>query len=85
MKALQDLFTQGKESTKEEADKIAQEIWKGLAELQYTIGVVGGITGWPRLTNNDLGNIPEGISQKNRFPSQSHPQTWYWRIPERRE
>ncbi len=81
IKAL-DLFRSANGKKKEERYKIAQEIWKILADQVYSIGTVGQspATMGVRIVTRRLGNIPSRQinAQHCRTPGTSQPSTYYF-------
>ncbi|HEX9245330.1 MAG TPA: ABC transporter substrate-binding protein [bacterium] len=82
IKAL-DLFRSANGKKKEERYKIAQEIWKILADQVYSIGTVGQspATMGVRIVTRRLGNIPSRQinAQHCRTPGTSQPSTYYFK------
>jgi peptide/nickel transport system substrate-binding protein len=80
IKQVQELYTKGWTSTLEERNKLGQQIWKIAIEQQWGIGVVGGFGYWPRLANNDLGNVPTAVCFASycRFPAAARVETFFW-------
>jgi peptide/nickel transport system substrate-binding protein len=86
---IYDLFTEATGLPEEGRIKNAQEIWKILVDQQYGIGTVGQSPAFMgvRIVTNDFGNIPDRtcIAQHCRTPGGSHPETFYFTNPDRRD
>ena len=67
----------------EERIKNAQEIWKIIAEEQWTIGTVGQSPAFMgiRIVKNNMGNVParQVNAQHARTPCTSHPETLFFK------
>ena len=81
-KAL-DLFRSAGGKKRDERAKIAQDIWKLIAENLWTIGTVGRspATMGVRVVKNNLGNIPSRQlhAQHVRTPNSTHPATVFFK------
>ena len=81
LKKALDLYRAGFVMKTEERNKTAQEIWKIVVDQQYSIGIIGQISFWPRVVSTKLGNVPKGVCFEFhcRFPSAGRLETFYWK------
>jgi hypothetical protein len=81
-KDLLDLFNQGPLVGDADRAEIGKEIYRRLAEAQYTIGVAGlspmiqGVI----VKNKDLRNVPDAAANSwpHRTPNTGFPEQWYY-------
>ena len=81
-KDLLDLYKQGPLVGDAERAEIGKEIYRRLAEAQYTIGVAGlspmiqGVI----VKNKDLRNVPDAAANSwpHRTPNTGFPEQWYY-------
>ncbi len=81
-KELMDLYKQGPLVADAERAEIGKEIYRRLAEAQYTIGVAGlspmiqGVI----VKNKDLRNVPDAAANSwpHRTPNTGFPEQWYY-------
>lgn len=82
VKAVLDLFTQGRNAGAEERIEIGQEIWKIITDEVWTMGTVGqsGAFMGVRVVKNNMGNIPsrQFNIQAGQTPNISRPSTFYF-------
>lgn len=78
-----DLFRSAYGMNDEDRTKAAKEVWKIIAEQQWSIGTVGQSPAFMgvRVVKNNMGNIPERQvnAQHVRTPHSSWPETFYFK------
>jgi peptide/nickel transport system substrate-binding protein len=83
LKRALELFQGAAAQQTDERITTAQEIWKILADQQFSIGVVGQSPAFMgiRIVSNKIGNVParQVNAQHCRTPGSSHPATFYFK------